>query len=86
MIEVGGAPPERIRSWLTAVVGIEEKQVFGATLRLRVPRGTAALFVQRVEDAARAAGAGEVRARVVDPSLEDVFRVLLQPDSGSAVA
>jgi ABC-2 type transport system ATP-binding protein len=78
MIEVTGAPPQKVMSWLASVPGIEEKQVFGATLRLRLSPGAVQPVIQAVERVVGEAGAVEVRARVVSPSLEDVFRFLLQ--------
>jgi hypothetical protein len=82
MIEVTGALPERIASWVAAVDGIEEKQIFGATLRLRVPSGAAETITLAVEDLVRQAGGSAVHARQVSPSLEDVFRFLLTTASG----
>jgi ABC-2 type transport system ATP-binding protein len=77
MIEVSGAPPGKMASWVAAISGIEEMQIFGATLRLRVPSGVAESVAAAVEEAARQAGASAVTARAAAPSLEDVFRFLL---------
>jgi ABC-2 type transport system ATP-binding protein len=86
MIEVTGAPPGRIATWAADLGGIEESQVFGATLRLRVRPGLGASVISSVELAARRAGAPDVRARLVAPSLEDVFRHLLPTASQGQVA
>jgi len=82
MIEVSGAPPASMATWVAAIPGIEERQIFGATLRLRVPSGTAESVATAVEQAARQAGGSAVTARPVAPSLEDVFRFLLSTTMG----
>jgi ABC-2 type transport system ATP-binding protein len=76
MIEVAGADPRELLSW-TDFGEIEERQIFGATLRLRVPSGRSEAVALAIEEAAHQAEANEVRARPVAPSLEDVFRHLL---------
>jgi ABC-2 type transport system ATP-binding protein len=86
MIEVTGAPPGSIAGWAAGVGGIEESQIFGASLRLRVRPGQGPTVVSSMEDAARQAGAEDVRARLVAPSLDDVFRHLLPPASPGRVA
>jgi ABC-2 type transport system ATP-binding protein len=83
MIVVSGAPPGRAASWVAGVGGIEETQVFGATLRLRVPSGMAESVASTIELAARRAGETDVHARLVAPSLEDVFRFLVPAESGA---
>lgn len=83
MIEVSGAPPLQAASWAAEVDGIEETQVFGATLRLRALGGTGELVAADLERVARRAGGTNVGARVVEPTLEDVFRYLVSGESGS---
>ena len=77
MIEVTGASPERFATWAVGVGGIEESQIFGAALRLRAVSGLGQAGASDIEDAARRAGEIDVHARLVAPSLEDVFRFLL---------
>jgi ABC-2 type transport system ATP-binding protein len=79
MVEVSGAATERLAACLGDVAGIEERQVLGATLRLRVPSGAAETVARAVNESARSAGEEHVRARPIVPSLEDVFRYLMQP-------
>ena len=83
MIVVSGAPPGRAASWVAGVGGIEETQVLGATLRLRVPSGMGESVASTIELAARRAGETDVQARLVAPSLEDVFRFLVPAESGA---
>ena len=77
MIEVTGASPERFATWAAGVGGIEENQIFGAALRLRAASGRGEAVASDIERAAQQAGEIDVQARVVAPSLEDVFRFLL---------
>ena len=76
-----GVPPAQAAAWAAEVDGIEETQVFGATLRLRATAGSAKGVASSLERAGRRAGEAAVRARVVEPSLEDVFRFLVSAES-----
>ena len=78
VLEVEGAEPERMKDELGGIEGIEEVQVFGGTLRLRVAEGSAQGVAEKVRTAAQAASLSGIQVRAVPPSLEDVFRVLLQ--------
>jgi hypothetical protein len=78
VLELEGAEPERMKAMLGGMEGMEEAQVFGATLRLRVAAGSAQRITQEVTAVSRDAGLPEIRVRGVPPSLEDVFRFLLQ--------
>ena len=84
MIELSGAPPKRLAAIVAPIGGIEEIQIFGATLRLRVSPGEGDFVRQVAERTAREAGEATTRARVIDASLEDVFRSLLQHGSEAA--
>jgi ABC-2 type transport system ATP-binding protein len=79
MLEISGAPANQVVTWLEALPGIEETRVFGATVRLRVPPGGTQDAVNRIEEIARRRAAPGLLVRPVSPSLEDVFRFLLQP-------
>ena len=84
MIELSGAPPKRLAAIVAPIGGIEEIQIFGATLRLRVSPGEGDFVRQVAERTAREAGEATTRARVIDASLEDVLRSLLQHGSEAA--
>jgi ABC-2 type transport system ATP-binding protein len=85
MVEVEAAEPDRMKGWVGGIDGIEEAQVFGATLRLRVAPGSAQRVVEQVRTAAHRAGMAEATVRVAAPSLEDVFRFLLQQGGRGAL-
>ncbi len=77
MLEIEGAEPERIKATLGGIQDVEEAQVFGATLRLRVTAGSAERIAEEVRTAGGEAGLPDIRVRGVPASLEDVFRFLL---------
>jgi len=85
VIEVEVAEPERMKGLAGGLDGVEEAQVFGATLRLRVAQGSAQRVVEQVRTAAHQAGMAEPNVRVAPPSLEDVFRFLLQQGGGGGL-
>lgn len=77
MIEVRGGAPDRRLEVTQGLAAVEERQIFGSTLRLRVAPGRVHEVVAEVARRAAASGATDVAARPVSPSLEDVFRYLL---------
>jgi len=77
MIEVRGGAPDRRLEVTQDLGGVEERQIFGATLRLRVAAGRVHEVVAEVARRAAAYGATDVAVRLVPPSLEDVFHYLL---------
>jgi ABC-2 type transport system ATP-binding protein len=84
VVEVTGAEPDRMAACVREVGAIEESQVLGASLRLRVPSGKAESVAQAVVEAGRRAGEGDLDARPIPPSLEDVFRYLMQATASVA--
>jgi hypothetical protein len=64
VLELEGAEPERMKAMLGGMDEIEEAQVFGATVRLRIAGGGAQRITQEVTAVARDA-ASRLRVRAV---------------------
>ena len=78
ILEVEGAAPEHITRLLGGIDGVEEAQVLGSRVRLRAASGAGDRIAADVRSAAEREGIDAVRAVPAAPSLEDVFRFLLQ--------
>ena len=74
MAEVSGHAQAAMLAALRADPEVRDAQVFGRTIHARLPEAAA---LARVEARLRTAGAGPAAARLVEPSLEDVFVGLL---------
>lgn len=82
IVELVGSPQYALASLATKIEGVEAVQRFGSQLHLRVAPGQAIPVMQRLETAAREAGANIQRAGLIDPQLEDVFIALADNGNG----
>lgn len=82
-LEVVATDLRRARDVLTRALGRASAELFGDRLHLQAPAGTRPEDIAALLDEARLAGA---RARLITPSLEDVFIDLLQQTSATGVA
>lgn len=81
ILEIAVPHPETWGTRLEQVVGVEETLVFGGRLRARVAPGAAAETADRVREWLTAERIDDAEVRVVGPSLDDVFRLLLRTDA-----
>jgi ABC-2 type transport system ATP-binding protein len=75
VLEIEGAPQERVRELVAAAPGVREVAPHGARLHAIVDN--AVLRAPRIEAALQEAGIEGGRAEAIDPSLEDVFVTLV---------
>lgn len=75
VLEIEGAPQERVRELAASAEGVREVASHGARLHAIVD--SAALRAPQIEAALRAAGVEGGRVEAIDPSLEDVFVTLV---------
>ena len=73
VIELRGQPMALLRQVATRMEGVEDVHAFGDKLHLRVVASQTDRVIQHLFDAIPAAGGSLVTARLVPPTLEDVF-------------
>jgi len=78
ILELFGQPLGVLRRVAQADPQVEDAQMFGDRLHLRVLPGTAQVTLERLSQAIPAAGGQLNRARLIPPGLEDVFIALLE--------
>jgi ABC-2 type transport system ATP-binding protein len=84
IVEVHGEPLTLLRQVARGDVNVEDAQMFGDRLHLRVKPGTGGEVTERLEVMVPALGGKLSAARTITPQLEDVFINLLedQPSDG----
>lgn len=85
ILEVHGTPLAMLRSQARLDEEVEDAQMFGDRLHLRVRPGCASAVTQRLEQSIPPLGGKLSMIRPITPQLEDVFIELLekQPEAGS---
>jgi ABC-2 type transport system ATP-binding protein len=78
VLELTGSPLELLRRVVSAEPGVQDVQMFGDRLHLRVGPGKAKKISQRLTSLIPEAGGELKRIRQVSPQLEDVFMSLLE--------
>jgi ABC-2 type transport system ATP-binding protein len=78
VIELAGEPREAMRHAALADPDVEDVQVFGDRLHLRVKGGSANRVLERLPGAMQEAGVQIHRLRSIAPTLEDAFIELLE--------
>jgi len=78
ILELYGQPLGVLRRVAQADPQVEDAQMFGDRLHLRVLPGTAQTTLERLNQAIPAAGGQLNQARLIPPGLEDVFIALLE--------
>jgi len=78
VIEVRGQPLSILRAVARADEAVEEAQMFGDRLHLRVRRGTAQEVIARLTQQIPLSGGQVTRLRLIQPQLEDVFIALVE--------
>ena len=78
IFEVHGAPLPTLRELARKDVNVEDAQMFGDRLHLRIHPGSALEVINRLQDEAVAGGAKIDLLRPIIPQLEDVFIDLLE--------
>ncbi len=73
IIEVRGESPISLRPLVEALSGVEDVRTFGDKLHVRVETGKARTVMAALEKALSHRKEGHLEARVVSPTLEDVF-------------
>lgn len=81
VLELVGEPRGAMRQAATIDADVEDVQVFGDRLHLRVKAGSADRVLARLPDALQAAGVRVQRFRSIAPTLEDAFIELLEVSS-----
>jgi hypothetical protein len=79
IVEVRGRSIPSMRQAAEKIKGVEDVRAFGDKLHLRVVSGRAETVIDALADAFPAQAGGRVEARLVPPTLEDVF-ILLSRD------
>jgi len=80
VLELNGAPLVLLRNVVRADPGVEDVQMFGDRLHLRVSAGQAEQVIERLKGAISQAGGEIERLALVPPQLEDVFMSLLEAE------
>jgi ABC-2 type transport system ATP-binding protein len=80
VLELNGAPLVLLRNVVRADPGVEDVQMFGDRLHLRVSAGQAEQVIERLKGAISQAGGEIERLAPVPPQLEDVFMSLLEAE------
>lgn len=80
VIELLGGPRDPMRRAASADPGVEDVQVFGDRLHLRVKPGSADQVLARLPEAMQVAGVQIQRLRSIAPTLEDAFIDLLSAE------
>jgi ABC-2 type transport system ATP-binding protein len=78
VLELQGEPLPLLRRLARADPGVEDAQMFGDRLHLRVRAGEAGPVVERLADLIPAKGGRVDRLRPIPPQLEDLFIALLE--------
>lgn len=78
ILELRGQPLSLLRSLAEADESVEDAQLFGDRIHLRVQPGTEAEVEARLKEHIAAAGGEVSRLRTIRPQLEDVFISLLE--------
>jgi ABC-2 type transport system ATP-binding protein len=73
IVEVRGAALNALRKTVEEIYSVEDVRAFGDKLHLRVRPGAADSVIAALSDAFPARGGSRVEARLVSPTLEDVF-------------
>jgi len=76
IVEVRGGPLIALRQAMEKVEGVEDVRAFGDKLHLRVVAGRADAVTSALADAFPARAGSRVEARLIPPTLEDVFITL----------
>ena len=76
IVEVRGRQLPSLQQWAEKIKEVEDVRAFGDKLHLRVVSGRAESVMAALEEAFPARDGGGVEARLVTPTLEDVFIVL----------
>ncbi len=79
VIELAGEPREAMRHAALADPDVEDVQVFGDRLHLRVKGGSANRVLERLPGKMQETGVQVHRLRAIAPTLEDAFIELLEP-------
>jgi ABC-2 type transport system ATP-binding protein len=79
IIEVRGGSPALLRSRLETIEDVEDVRIFGDRLHLRVGSGRSRLVLSRLRRVVPSRDGVKVEARLVPPTLEDVFISLTGP-------
>lgn len=82
ILEVHGEPLSLLRDLARKVVDVEDAQMFGDRLHLRVHVGAARPVIKHLQQAVRTRGGKLVQVRTITPQLEDVFIDLLENQPG----
>lgn len=82
ILEVEGGPRKLLRKLAEGVEGVEDVQMFGDRLHLRVAESRSEAVRRALQAAAQGADVKVTRIRPVSPTLEDVFIELLQKENG----
>jgi ABC-2 type transport system ATP-binding protein len=78
VLELVGRPRAAMRTTAAADADVEDVQVFGDRLHLRVRPGTAATVQERLPAVLEAAGGRGIELRPIAPTLEDAFIELIE--------
>jgi len=78
VVELRGQPLAVLRAAANADQEVEEVQMFGDRLHLRVKKGSAEGVIARLTQAVPASGGQITRLRLIQPQLEDVFIALVE--------
>jgi ABC-2 type transport system ATP-binding protein len=81
ILEVRGGRLADLRQSAQKINGVEDVRAFGDKLHLRVRVGTADSVMAALSDASPARAGSRVEARLVPPTLEDVFISLLESNT-----
>ena len=76
IVEVRGKPLIALRQAVEKIAGVEDVRAFGDKLHLRVVSGQADSVIAALADAFPARAGSRIEARLVPPTLEDVFIML----------
>jgi ABC-2 type transport system ATP-binding protein len=76
IIEVRGQTPVMLRPAIEKLTGVEDVRAFGDKLHLRVVAGETDSVLSALAKAFPAHGGSRIEARLVPPTLEDVFIAL----------
>lgn len=82
VLEVRGEPLPALRHLAKSITGVEDAQLFGDRLHLRIQEGAADSMETRLVQTARDEGMQVRSLRQISPGLEDVFIALLEQSDG----
>jgi ABC-2 type transport system ATP-binding protein len=81
VVELAGRPQPLLRRLAEAEEGVQNVQMFGDRLHLRIRQGETEAVLARLQESIPRRGGEIVRLRPVAPQLEDVFMSLLEQQS-----